>query len=295
MDAKRIEKTIARIESIDRGRFAEAISARLEAGGLAPDAIKAITAHLHDYISAMPGLMQLIDVFAEKAGVATELQPIIQAVERYIRQPDDEIDEQRHGLFGLLDDAYMVGKLAEQLIPAGLPLPDGFNIADFNEFTALILGEDIISRLHARLAKAATQPGAPVWAAAAASAAAPPPQPVIQRDRRLFGTWHHSTYYSSGGFSYSNTRSRFFGSNGRYVEGSQSFVNMVHRNSSGDDIGQTAANNASADARGTWSTSGSLLTLDADNGDSYEFRVEVHSDSLMLSQPGRDPTLWTRN
>jgi hypothetical protein len=289
MDATRIEKTIARIEAIDRGRFAEAIAARLEAGGLAADATAAITANLHDYIRAMPGLMQLIHAFAEKAGATTEMKPIIEAVERYIRQPDDEIDEQRHGLFGLLDDAYMVGKLAEQLIPAGLPLPDGFNLAAFNEFTAMILGEDIVSRLHARLLKAAAAPAPPP----------PVPAPVAarvgQHDPRLFGAWHHSTYYSSGGFSYSNTRSRFFGANGRYVEGAQSFVNMVHRNSSGDDIGQTAANSASPDSRGTWSTAGARLTLDADNGDSYEFRMELHADSLLLSQPGRDPTLWTRN
>jgi hypothetical protein len=285
MDITRIEKTIARIESIDRGRFAEAIGARLEAGGLAPDAAASITANLHDYIRSMPGLMLLIDGFAEKTGLTNELKPLIQAVERYIRQPDDEIDEQRHGLFGLLDDAYMVGKLAEQLTSVGLPLPDGFNLAAYNEFTALILGEDVVSRLHARLVKAAPSP----------QAAPAPAAPFVSRDSRLFGTWHHSTYYSSGGFSYSNTRSRFFGSNGRYVEGAQSFVNMVHRNSSGDDIGQTAANSASPDARGTWSTSGSLLTLAADNGDAYEFRIEVYSDSLMLSQPGREPTLWTRN
>ena len=167
MDASRIEKTVARIESIDRGRFAEAASARLEAGGLAP---------------------------------------------------------------------------------------------------------------------------LPAWAEAP-----PPLAPSVQRDRRMLGSWHHSTCYSSGGFSYSNTRSRFFGANGRYVEGSQSFVNMVRRNSPGDDIGQTAANNASADGRGAWSISGSLLTLDADNGDSYEFHMEVYSDSPIFSQPGRDPTLWTRN
>jgi hypothetical protein len=288
MDTRRIEKTIARIESIDRGRFAEAIAARLEAGGLAPESAAAITANLHDYIRAMPGLMQLIHAFAEKVGAAADMQPIIQAVESYVRQPDDEIDEQRHGLFGLLDDAYFVGKLAEQLIPAGLPLPQGFDLAAYNEFTAVMLGEDIVSRLHARLLRAAgTAPPPPP--------APSPPAPVVQRDRRLFGTWHHSTYYSSGGFSYSNTRSRFLGANGRYVEGSQSFVNMVHRNSSGDDIGQTAANSASPEDRGSWSTSGSLLTLDADDGSSYEFRMEVYSDALRLSQPGRDPKLWTRN
>jgi hypothetical protein len=70
MDASRIEKTVARIESIDRGRFAEAASARLEAGGLAPDATATITAHLQDYVRAMPDLMRLIDRFGEKAGIA---------------------------------------------------------------------------------------------------------------------------------------------------------------------------------------------------------------------------------
>jgi len=222
------------------------------------------------------------------------MKPIIDAVERFIRQPDDEIDEQRHGLLGLLDDAYMVAKLVEQLIPTGMPLTDGFNIAAYNEVTALVLGKDVISRLHARLAKALKHP--PPRAPLPAWAEAPPPlAPSVQRDRRMLGSWHHSTCYSSGGFSYSNTRSRFFGANGRYVEGSQSFVNMVRRNSPGDDIGQTAANNASADGRGAWSISGSLLTLDADNGDSYEFHMEVYSDSPIFSQPGRDPTLWTRN
>jgi len=100
---------------------------------------------------------------------------------------------------------------------------------------------------------------------------------------------------SSGGFSYSNIRSQFFGSNGFYVEGSQSFVSSVQRSSSGDELSKIMFENTTPDSRGRWSTFGSTLNLEADDGYCYTFRMDFHQGVLMLSQPGREPKIWTRD
>jgi hypothetical protein len=241
--------------------------------------------------------MQLMATWAEKAGIREEIKPILQAVESYIRRPDDEIDEQRNGLGGLLDDAYLVGRVLEQMAESGLPLPVDFDLAAFNSFTALILGEDVVRRLHQRLADAVTKASRPKPPPPTTDIVeSPPPEPPApQLDRRLIGTWYHSTFMSSGGFSYSNISSQFFGSNGFYVEGSQSFVSSVQRSSSGDELSKMMLENATPDSRGRWSTSGSTLNQEADDGSFYTFRMDFHQGDLMLSQPGREPQIWTRD
>lgn len=289
MDTERLRRLVERIGALDRGRFEGAVAERLKAVDTSPELAVLISAMLMGYIESAPNLMELMAQWARKAGVEAELNPLLDATERYFRRQDDELDEQKLGLFGLLDDAYLVGWLAEKCAAAGMPLPEDFKVADYNGMIALLLGEDMVARLHARLATVTPKALVP------AATPSPAPAPAVNLDRRLFGTWHYSTYYSSGGFSYSNTRSRMFGTNGRYVEGGQSFVNMVHRNSSGDEVGRSAANGAPADERGAWHANGTRLTLEADNGDVYEYSFEVHSGSLLLSQPGRDAKLWTRN
>ncbi|WP_416908947.1 MAG: hypothetical protein ACMVO5_04860 [Polymorphobacter sp.] len=290
MDIKRLTRSIERIEALDRGRFEPKVAAALQARGLAPDTAPVLAETLRDYIRTIPEMMALMTSWADQVGVASELAPLLSAAERYVRQPDDEIDDQKHGLFGLLDDVWVVGTLLANCKRAGLPLPDSFDIDQFNSFTALLIGDDVVTALSARLEAAAAVPPKPVLQPAPA---APAPAPR-QIDRRLVGSWHHSSFYSSGDFHHSSTTSRHFGADGRYVEGTQSFVNMIHRNSSGDQIGQSDANSAPPRSRGRWSMIGRTLTLDADNGDSYDFTVEIHSGSMLLSQPGRDPKLWTR-
>lgn len=292
MDSERLRRAVARIEALDRGRFETAVAERLKGSDCPPALAGVISGSLLGFTQSAPNLLELMARWADKAGIAAEMKPLLGAAESYFRRPDDELDEQRLGLEGLLDDAYLVGKLAEQCAAAGMPLPAGFALAESNGLIAVLLGEDVVARLHARLADAARpKPVRPPLAPAPRPVAAP----VAELDRRLFGTWHHSTCYSSGGFSYSNTRSRLFGSNGRYVEGGQSFVNMVHRDSAGDEVGRSAASGAPADERGRWSTEGTRLTLEADNGDVFEFRFEVHPDALLLSQAVRDAKLWTRD
>jgi len=148
MDITPIQKTIARIEAIDNGRFNAFISSRMGSAGLDDSDFARITINLRDYILIIPELMQLMATWAERAGIRAEIKPILQAVESYIRRPDDEIDEQRNGLGGLLDDAYLVGRVLEVFAENGLPLPVDFDLASFNSLTALILGEDVVRRLH---------------------------------------------------------------------------------------------------------------------------------------------------
>jgi hypothetical protein len=286
MDLDRLKRTVERIETLDRDRFVQKLSDSLDPSGEQAVLAAAIAPSFLQYIRMAPDLLDLVALWAGKVDLSVELAPLIQMAEAYFRRPDDEIDEQRHGLFGLLDDAYLVGKLVEQCVKAGMPLPEEVELDKLNGLAAILLGEQIVDRLHSRLAAALPAQPAP------APAPAQPLQPQV--DRRLVGLWHHSTYYSSDGFSYSNTRSRLFTADGRYAEGSQSFADMVHRDSGGYETGRSAANAVGTDSRGRWQVSGTLLTLEADNGDVYEFRLEVYPRELLLSQPGRDPQLWTR-
>lgn len=290
MDIKRLTRTIERIEALDKGRFESKVADALKARGLDAELAPVLAQTMREHINTIPDMMALMASWASQAGITKELEPLMSAAERYVRQPDDEIDDQKHGLFGLLDDVWIVGTLLANCKEAGLPLPESFDIDQFNRLTALLIGDDIVAKLTARLQAAVKAPAAPP----PQPAYTPPPAPTRTIDRRLIGSWHHSSFYSSGDFSHSSIISRRFGSDGRYVEGTQSFVNMVHRNSSGDQIGHSAANTAPPGSRGQWSTVGNTLTLDADDGSSYDFTMEIYSDSMLLSQPGRDPKLWTR-
>lgn len=286
MALERLKRTVARIETLDRDRFVQNLSDRLdETGGQAALAI-AIAPSLLEYIRMAPDMLDLVALWAGKVDLSAELAPLIDMAEAYFRRQDDEIDEQRYGLFGLLDDAYLVGKLTEQCVTAGMPLPEEVQLDKLNSLSAILLGEQVVDRLHSRLAAALPTPPEP------APAPAPPPQEPV--DRRMLGLWHHSTHYFSDGFSYSSTRSRLFTADGLYAEGSQSFADMVHRSSGGYETGRTAASATGSDSRGRWRVSGTLLTLQADNGDVYEFRLEIYPREMLLSQPGRDPQLWTR-
>lgn len=83
---------------------------------------------------------------AEARHLESVVAPILDHVERYFLEPRDLIPEMTHGLVGLLDDAYLVLRILENLDRG----PDRFldwDLAHPLRFLRRLVGEDIASRL----------------------------------------------------------------------------------------------------------------------------------------------------
>lgn len=126
---------------------------------------------------------------------------------------------------------------------------------------------------------------------------APAPAPTVNRDLRLVGVWEYSKYTSAGGFSISSSRARAFRSDGRFFESSGSYVNLIQRNSQGDEAGRTYADSVSPDERGTWKTDKSILRLDWDNNYYAVYKYELGREGMLLTQidpPGGEAKYWEK-
>jgi hypothetical protein len=283
VDVEKLRKRVAYIEELDRGRFPEAMVSiyRLifrEDSDKARESALETAPVLLDYIRSAPDRLEMMSLWATDQPDRERLEALVEMADSYFRLQADELDEQVHKLEGLLDDAYLVGKLVEHFADVGMHYGELRRLSNVNKLVAFMLGEERVARLHARIVDAG-------------GAIATEPPPI---DRRLLGVWHHKTFYESGDFSHMTVTSRLFGSDGRYVEGDQSFVGMVFRTSAGAESGRTDTTQASPSSRGSWALRDNVLTLKADTGAEYDYKAELYPDSILLTRPGRKAELWTR-
>ena len=73
-----------------------------------------IVAVVVEYIEDAPALMMTISDAASRNGAHDDVQPILEATEKYFLAVDDVIPD-RYGLVGLLDDAYLTHSLMEAI------------------------------------------------------------------------------------------------------------------------------------------------------------------------------------
>ena len=90
-------------------------------------------------------------------------------------------------------------------------------------------------------------------------------------------------------------RFRYFAGDGRFAQGGESYATFVTTGSGGEWSGMdTLHSNVPPGERGTWKTSGRILTLNFDDDMCSEFEYFLQGNDLMLSQPARDAQVWTR-
>lgn len=263
-DIVAMKSIVQRISAGDDGDFARwFVRGTLEEIGHQDmvESTDAIVALLRYHMVHIPEMFQLMSGREDVASFLVDAERAVLATE------DEE------GLYGLLFHLWSVGSALRWCRDQGMTLPEGLAIDTAIELSGILLGEEHVARLQRRLDIAGLGSGF---------------------DERLLGSWHHSRHYSSDDFSHVSTTSRFFGRDGRYVEGSQSFVSMVHRSSTGEMIGQDLEQGVPAAERGRWKAKGNTLELEADNGWRWRLAMEVYPRSMLLTAPGREPELWKR-
>lgn len=207
---------------------------------------------------------------------------------------------------GLLDDTYLAMSLAQVILDT--PIEPWFepdiHLEAYNAFAGSLMGEDYQARLDTEVQSARQQMVIRVINALTEIDQSPDVlhQPSLDDeaysgkiDDRFLGRWTHSTYMSSGGFSFSTHRYRIFGPNGRFVEGGQAFADSVHFDSSGNWSGwDTMSTGRSPEDQGIWEVDGPRLRLTWDDGTYAEYQYEVSGGSMLLIPSQGENQLWEK-
>ncbi len=88
--------------------------ARLNSVNVTDADVGKVVAFVTEYIEHAPALMMVIEEAATRNGVEADVQPILDATEKYFLALDDIIPD-HYGLVGLLDDAYLTHSLMESI------------------------------------------------------------------------------------------------------------------------------------------------------------------------------------
>lgn len=102
-----------------------------------------------EIIETVPIFLARANQEAEERNLDSVIEPILGHVERYFLQPMDLIPEMTHGLPGLLDDAYLVLRILENLDHG----PDRFLDWDLEHplmFLRRLVGDDVARQLDER-------------------------------------------------------------------------------------------------------------------------------------------------
>ena len=126
MRTKKIKSLIAKSIKNDNqtGALSQRILEALKLRGQQYDELSVFMAHTFfvEYIKSALTEMEHIESAATKAGTLRDVQPVLDAAEKYFLASDDVIPDHL-GLIGLLDDAYLTHRLMEEIA-------DRYNLAE---------------------------------------------------------------------------------------------------------------------------------------------------------------------
>lgn len=99
-----------------------------------------------EIIETVPILMASASQAAAERGLTVVVDPVLQHATRYFLHPMDLIPEMTQGLAGLLDDAYLVLRILQNLQRGPAPLLD-WNLDEPIRFIRRIVGQELGERL----------------------------------------------------------------------------------------------------------------------------------------------------
>ena len=120
----------------------------------------------------------------------------------------------------------------------------------------------------------------------------PAPTPVViepeghlsPENRGLVGNWVSTDFYSSGGFSAQSELHLLLGADGYFVRTARSAANLVHTDSSGNYLGQSAARSGvSPGDRGTWTVLYQTLVLNFDDDMEARYNIDRSGGAMLLN------------
>ncbi len=136
------------------GTLANIIKNYASLAGANPDQkqISDLVAFITDYIQDVPALLETAQNESTKAGIESDLMPMLSVMEGYFLDPNDLIPDHM-GLIGLMDDAYLAHTLLQSVsetyqTKTGAPLIS-INMAPANQFVRQLIGEPVASQLDA--------------------------------------------------------------------------------------------------------------------------------------------------
>jgi uncharacterized membrane protein YkvA (DUF1232 family) len=147
------------------GAFAGLIRQQLDRSG-APAGDDGSTVHdiLHHWraqLELVPDLFQNLHDAAEEAGIAAQVDPVLETAQHYFLDPDDVLPD-HHGVLGLLDDMYLalsvIHAVSEaQRQRAGQPLMDA-DLTDLIEAVRPLFTGPRLAALDQRIGRSLSRP-----------------------------------------------------------------------------------------------------------------------------------------
>lgn len=122
-----------------------------------------------------------------------------------------------------------------------------------------------------------------------------PPVPGSERDKRLAGSWRHTSYLFSGGSSLVTTNERALSPDGRFVESKRSSFSSTFTDSLGNWAGWSDIySKTPAGSRGRWATFRGRIVFRWDDNLIADYPYEAGHDSFLLVSNGDNNQLWKR-
>ena len=141
---KALANQLRNLATEDEAGFRECIRKRL-GGGPTDEQVKAVK----EFIFLLPPVLQQLSDYWSDEACPSQAKKLSVRIITYIYSPDDYLPEEEHGLFGYLDDAYLV--VSAFLRQAAAAREDGraFLVGAGKELAILLGGE--LNRLNAIL------------------------------------------------------------------------------------------------------------------------------------------------
>ncbi len=99
-----------------------------------------------EIVDSIPVFLARAHQEAEQRDLESVVEPLLDLAERYFLQPMDLIPEMTQGMAGLLDDAYLVVRILQNLDKGPQPFLD-WDLDDPQRFLRRLVGEDVGRRL----------------------------------------------------------------------------------------------------------------------------------------------------
>jgi hypothetical protein len=118
---------------------------------------------------------------------------------------------------------------------------------------------------------------------------------LSELERSLVGHWVNQDFYPSGGFSMRTELHILLLPDGHCVRATRSIASSTFRDSAGNWTGfADAASALPAGDRGSWSATGTVLSLEMDDGSAYDYNYQLEGPK-MITRTSRGTRFWMRS
>lgn len=264
------------LNQADPGYLARWIARRTS--GIADVDAAAVATGLSNYVEGVLNILSVLTTGDEST--AQVYAHVLGPVEAQLTQPPKHYPKAQAGYVLACYAAERILEAVAPVLQVTYPSP----YAALREPISDLIDHSTVRDLDSRARDVAAALKAQIEKARREAVAAPQRRVLSAAERALVGNWVFTDFYFSGGFSARTEIFLFLAADGHFTRTAASAANLLHRDSSGNYLGETAARSGlSPDQRGTWTFNGRALSLQYDDKDSASYSVERSGASMLLN------------